>query len=547
MNATKKLLALALTLLLVIGLFAGCGGKDEPSNNQETAENVQTTDANNDAAAAAASGTTYDTGKFKAPVPAGWKEFPQKDVFSDDDNALDDTALSIGKGATDDWDLYSKPYVYIRYNGPSGILMEPDRDFYDNVVDLGTITTGRHTWAAFSGESIGTPLTILYEDLGDVQLQVTVYTEMSGGTITLEDADVQQILAGIEITDPDAAGSLAESPEATEAPATPDTPDAPTADEGDLGLYRLYELDGSSVQEYAALMGMSVEDTRNSFTVELLEDGKAILGSGDEYFDGNWTLDGDTFTLFDDEGTYPGTLRDGFMVIELDGATVIFAKDSVLPDEPEGDASAAYDWWNGSWYGWISFYDCGGEFADYTDTALDAYADITVNGDGSTGAVMIFHTFGDRNLRFADVDVLFTTGTGVHGAMIANGGMIFPDGVISSGGDSVTPADIENGWYVDPAFSTVSQFDHMIEIAGIYEDPADDDNYILYYIYLRPWGMTWDDVREGDTEDCIYEDMMPMYYDDWYLPLLELGYTEMVEDYDQGVYYIENNIYADNA
>lgn len=78
-------------------------------------------------------------------------------------------------------------------------------------------------------------------------------------------------------------------------------------------------------------------------------------------------------------------------------------------------------------------------------------------------------------------------------------------------------------WWIDPTFSSVSRFDHMIEIEGWYEDPANPDNGFYYCIYLRPWGTDWEDVRMGDTSGCIYGDMMPLYYDDWYLPLLEKG------------------------
>ena len=40
-----------------------------------------------------------------------------------------------------------------------------------------------------------------------------------------------------------------------------------------------------------------------------------------------------------------------------------------------------------------------------------------------------------------------------------------------------------------------------------------EDSYD-YTIVLRPWGKIWDDVEE---------DLLPYYYDDWYLPLIEAG------------------------
>ena len=38
-----------------------------------------------------------------------------------------------------------------------------------------------------------------------------------------------------------------------------------------------------------------------------------------------------------------------------------------------------------------------------------------------------------------------------------------------------------------------------------------------FRLYLRPWGMDWEDVRAAD------ESLLPYYYDDWYLPLIEAG------------------------
>lgn len=51
----------------------------------------------------------------------------------------------------------------------------------------------------------------------------------------------------------------------------------------------------------------------------------------------------------------------------------------------------------------------------------------------------------------------------------------------------------------------------MIYIDGWYENG--DDGY-YYEIYLRPWGLRWDDAGE---------DYLPYLYDDWYLPLIDAG------------------------
>ena len=57
-------------------------------------------------------------------------------------------------------------------------------------------------------------------------------------------------------------------------------------------------------------------------------------------------------------------------------------------------------------------------------------------------------------------------------------------------------------------------------------DPDNREDSFDYEIYLRPWGVEWEDVRNVDTTDLPYDDMMPAYYDSWYLPLIKDGVTE---------------------
>ena len=39
-----------------------------------------------------------------------------------------------------------------------------------------------------------------------------------------------------------------------------------------------------------------------------------------------------------------------------------------------------------------------------------------------------------------------------------------------------------------------------------------------YLVFLRPWGMSWEDVRSDACEDMPYSEMMPRLYDEWYVP-----------------------------
>jgi len=105
----------------------------------------------------------------------------------------------------------------------------------------------------------------------------------------------------------------------------------------------------------------------------------------------------------------------------------------------------------------------------------------------------------------------------------------------------------ENSWKVDPENSTVSHFENMIEIAGHYASPANPSDSFDYYIYLRPWGTLWEDVRNGDTSGCLYKDMMPLYHDNWYVSLLNLGYESPVPSFQEGIDIINNYLANQNS
>lgn len=436
MKQPRKLLALLLVLLLTVGMFAGCGGKGEIADDPAVKPGGAS-DGSPDTPSV--EGSTYDTGDFQALVPTGWKAFPQHDLFNDDPDAMDATALNICKGGTDDFDLYTKPNIYIKYNGPDGTLMEPDKDWYDDVADLAPLTTGSHNWTGFSGDSFGSRLIILFEDLGAVQLQVTIYYDTTGGKISLDDEDVQAILASIEITDPE---------------------------------------------------------------------GAAAIGSG----------------------TVPGN------------------DDIETPTETEPESP--YAWWDRDWYGWIVNVECTGDFEEAENDFLDCVAEIRVD-DNDEGTVTITAFYNDWQAELADVEVYFAEGDGERGRMLSSGGTMYPDGVyyptVSGSGAKINPMTlVYYDWVVEPEDEPYNRFENMICIKGYYTDPEDDINRLTYYAFLKPWGETWDDVRDGDTEGCLYTDMMPLYYDDWYLPLLELGYTSIV-DYSEGLYYIENGTRADGS
>jgi len=373
-------------------------------------------------------GELYDAGNVTVLVPAGWKAFPQSDVFAEEEGAMNPDVIRVCKGGETDWDLFTKPSIQINYWGPSVTGLPTDKDWYEDAKDLEPITTGDHHWTGFQGASMGSKLIVLFEDLGNIQYQATIWYETDDGSISLEDADVQAILA---------------SP--------------------------------------------------------FPSDGTEATGAGEEPAGGS----------------------------EIGGSDV---------GEP---VEQDYEWWAGDWYGWWCIKNASGIYTPLSDIAWDAYAQISVFFD-DTGLVMLWDSETDMYNALASCWVTFEPGTDAHGRMLSDSGAFF-DGGSWLEGPSVTTAPIETGdWEVDAGDSTVSHFRDMIEICGSYQDPNDPANSFDYFVYLRPWGTLWDDVRDGDTSGCLYSDMMPILYDNWYLPLVQQGVTELPESIEAGFGMLQN-------
>ena len=161
---------------------------------------------------------------------------------------------------------------------------------------------------------------------------------------------------------------------------------------------------------------------------------------------------------------------------------------------PAGDA--LLDWWNGDWYGWWTMYGCYGYYEGMDGMAWDICGTIDI-GEDYTGTVTLWDEDYTRDNAMVIADVsLSEAGTGEHGTVTSEGGYF-------------TDIPLEHAdWIVDPG---LSDYEDLIWITGFYENGEDE---FTYEIYLRPWGASWDDLSE---------DAQPLYYSDWYLPLIGAG------------------------
>lgn len=392
----KKLTAIFMAMLMAMSLLAGCGGGGggDTSSNEVTVK-----------------GTVFDAGNVKALVPEGWKAFEVPDAFGD---GMDPDIMHIIKGGSKDTDMLSHAYIRLVYYGPDQWMMTPDKDWYEDCVDLQPFEAGGHTWNGFSGKSLDVPLTVLWTEEGNIGYQLNLLTDADQSSFKLEDADVQAILMTLR-------------------PSTEADPET---------------------------------------EIKIAVAGAAEKPAADK-------------------------------------------KDS---------AAADFSWWNGEWYGWWAIKNGTGSYQGPSDANVcwDTYANIEVYDD-NTGYLTLWDTETNKENPLIRGYLNFEKGSDSRGKLV-NDWITFFDAGQWLPQFYATPMDIDAGdWVVDPADSSVSHFKDMIEIEGHYEDPDGTGEGFDYYIYLRPWGTDWSDVASGDTTGCLYKDMMPVLYDYWYAPLVDMG------------------------
>ena len=163
---------------------------------------------------------------------------------------------------------------------------------------------------------------------------------------------------------------------------------------------------------------------------------------------------------------------------------------------PAETGDVLLDWWNGEWYGWWKMSGCYGSYESMEGNWWDVCGNIDIGTD-YTGTITLWDEDYTRSEPMASAQVsLSEAGTGEHGTVMSEGGWF-------------TNVALEHAdWIVDPG---LLDYDDLIWIDGDYENGDDEFHYD---IYLRPWGLYWDDMDESGY---------PYRYTDWYLPLIDAG------------------------
>ena len=269
-------------------------------------------------------------------------------------------------------------------------------------------------------------------------------------------------------------------------------------------------------------------DNGEEMTPELLE----MLGGGYVIFNGDGTglfsFFGDTTAItYDDtnmmagEDKIPYTLTENGMEFVMDEASRFIlevtdetpelpppASGEEEPDEPEEPVEAdELQAWAGDYYGfWIIDSVWSGTQEWVQEGAWwDTCASLEWNGDG-TGTLILWDVDFTKDDPLAELSITASAYDGVARFCGEEGQFL---------GEPLEHADWL--WYSDE-----TEYEDLLLISGQFDNGEDD---FWYDIYLRPWGMEWSDIQEADP------DLLPGYYEDWYLPLVESGVTEAPAGY----------------
>ena len=171
--------------------------------------------------------------------------------------------------------------------------------------------------------------------------------------------------------------------------------------------------------------------------------------------------------------------------------------------------SEALEWWNGDFYGYWTVTAGYGALEYLEDGVWDCYAVIEIEPDGA-GIVYIWDD--EDEMGTVEIKIDESGGIAPMGSATSEGGVFFDM--------PVKHAD----WVMMPTYEGYEDYygdawpgDYM-EFDAYYEDEA--GNSVSYRIVLRPWGILWEDIPDGDR---------PPYYETWYKNAGYYEYATLLE------------------
>lgn len=302
-------------------------------------------------------------------------------------------------------------------------------------------------------------------------------------------------------------------------PAQSEKPEEKTSEAGYWVLHHTEGAEALSPEDVKDFAGLGI-----NIYVVLNEDGSGVFCMDEpvnvKWAKGKISADGETIAY---------SFKDDTFSFELEGTTYFFSRGKgqppmtqapeTTPDLPD-EGSGPYEWWEGEWYGWWIVESGYGAYASWEDYFWDAYARIEAYDD-DTGHFTLWDVDTDADSPLADMNVSFGDGVTEHGAMINEDGY-FMD------------YEMEHADFVCDPGAMGFEIEDMILVEFRYYDPTNEDDYMDVYIFLRPWGRDWYDLDGKTNADWPYDDMMPMYYKEWYMPLVAGGHS-LPDSYNEGL------------
>lgn len=300
-----------------------------------------------------------------------------------------------------------------------------------------------------------------------------------------------------------------------EAPEVPEKPEDPFGEPVTfVAIGHIY-----NGRELTLLESASIGDTY----IEFYGDGNGYLVDGE----GHWSDEEYEYRnaiTYDEDTVYDGDTEHTYY---LDGnelhLTAINGENTTeyicVPKDNLDIDPVREDFWQGEWYGWYAVKSATGIYEDWVNDWDDVYAKVSITKYG-TGYMCLWSTGDTKDDPMMEAGMTLRDGATKYGALVCESGYLWD-------------MSFESGdWTVDVGDSEVSQYENMICLKLHYEDPGNAGSIIDYDIYLRPWGMKWEDMR--DVHDP-WEIMLPAFYDEWYLPLLEKGIDKMPDSHNEGL------------
>jgi len=245
---------------------------------------------------------------------------------------------------------------------------------------------------------------------------------------------------------------------------------------------------------YEGLSMRPEELYEGEISLKLITGGKGKITLGTEGGSIDWQLDGEKLSIDINGDVSLGVLHNDIITLELydSGAVLTFVKEGSAAAKPTpGNDSQAL---SGSWYGWWKISSAQGGWAGYDGMWFDLCATIEFD-ENSEGRIKLW----DEDYSADDPMAL------VYLKLYENGTAISQNGYLIG-------CKIKLGeWILD---KSMQSYDELLSIKGKYTDAEGSFDYELV---LRPWGISWDDIAEENS------DMLPYYYEKWYLPLAEAG------------------------